>query len=286
MKFRILTFILAVASLQMANAQITLPAPSPAGSVSSKVGLVDVAIDYSRPKMKGRAIFGSGDDFLVPSGKLWRTGANSGTIVTTSGDIKVDGKDLPAGEYMLLTIPNGDSWTIIFYKDKSIGGNMAGYKQENDQLRVDVKAGKRTESIEALTFNISDISADNSTAAIELAWENTSVKVPLLAEFDDTVMKQIEASTKVDVRNYVTAATYYYNTGRDLNQAIEWMELYMAAGNENQFWNSHLLAQMQAKNGDNKAAKATAEGSLAMAKSADSDFGYIKLNEDFIASLK
>ena len=287
MKFRIFTFVIALASLNMANAQISLPAPSPAGSVTAKVGLVDVEIDYSRPKMKGRTIFGDGDSFLLPYGKLWRTGANSGTIITTSADLKVAGNNLPAGEYMLLTIPGADSWTVIFYKDKSIGGNMNAHKVEDEQFRVSVKPGKRTEVVETLTFNISDISEDNTTAAIELAWENTAVKVPLLTSYDEEIMKQIEASTKVDVGNYVAAANYYYNTGRDLNQAIAWMDLYLAAGNEGQFWNTHLKAKMQAKNGDKKGAKATAEGSLEMArKSASGDFGYIKLNEDLIKSLK
>lgn len=287
MKFKILTLTLAMASFNMALAQITLPAPSPAGSVSSKVGLTDVSIEYSRPKMKGRKIFGAGDTYLVPDGQLWRTGANSGTIVTTSSDLKVGDQDLPAGTYMILTIPGSDTWTVIFYKDASIGGNMNAYKQENDQLRVNVKAGKRTEAVEALTFNISDLSEDNTKGAIELAWENTSVKVPLLANFDEEVMKQIEASTNVDVRNYSAAANYYYNTGRDLNQAIEWMKLYLAAGNEGQFWNTHLLAQMQAKNGDKKAALATAQASLEMAKKSEGgDSGYIKRNEELIASLK
>lgn len=287
MKFRIFTLAIALASVNVATAQITLPSPSPAGSVSAKVGLVDVQIDYSRPKMKGRQIFGAGDDYLVPFDKLWRTGANSGSVLTTSGDLKVAGNELPAGEYLLLTIPGADSWTVIFYKDKSIGGNMSAHKEENEQFRVSVKPGKRTEAVEALTFNIADISEDNTTAAIELAWEHTSVKVPVLADYDEEVMKQIEASTKVNVRNYLAAANYYYNTGRDLDQAIAWIDLYLAAGNEGQFWNTHLKAQMQAKNGDKKGALATAEASLAMAKKAEGgDFGYIKRNEDLIASLK
>ena len=97
-----------------ANAQITTPASSPAGSTYSKVGLTDITIEYSRPKVKERKIFGEGDDFLVPFGKLWRTGANAGSIITTSTDIKVEGQDLPAGEYVLLTIPGKEEWTVLF----------------------------------------------------------------------------------------------------------------------------------------------------------------------------
>ena len=104
----------------MALAQIDMPAPSPAGSVYSKVGLTDINIDYSRPKVKGRKIFGEGSDYLQPYGQLWRTGANAGTILTTDKDLMVEGTNLPAGEYMILTVPGKDTWDFIFYKDKSI----------------------------------------------------------------------------------------------------------------------------------------------------------------------
>jgi hypothetical protein len=287
MKKKLMLFIMLFAAYEMASAQINLPAPSPAGKVYSKVGLTDVEITYSRPKAKGRAIFGSGDSFLVPFGQIWRTGANSGTIITTSADLEVDGQNLPAGEYMLITIPNEDAWDVMFYKDKSIGGNMAAFKEENVQIKVKGQVSKRTEPVEVLTFNIADLSDDNTTAAIELTWENTAVKIPLKTDFDKVVMEQIAKNTKVNPSNYVAAANYYFSTGRDLDQAIAWMDLYLAE-NPNQFWNIHLKAQMLAKKGDKKSIKAaieTAQDSLAKAKAADSDFGYIKLNEDLIAEL-
>lgn len=286
MKLKLTVFALAMSMVFVANAQIDLPAPSPAGSVSSKVGLVDVTVDYSRPKMKGRKIFGEGSDFLVPFGQMWRSGANQGTIVTTSGELTVNGNTLPAGEYMLLTVPGASNWDVIFYKDKSIGGNMNAFKKEDELFRVSVPSGKRTETVETLTYNISDLSEDNTSANLELAWENTSVKIPLKNDFDKTVMAQIEASTKVNVNNYLAAANYYFQTGRDLDQAIEWMDLYLAE-NPGQFWNLHTKAQMLAKKGDKKGAKAAAEKSIELAeKNPGGDFGYIKRNEDLIASLK
>ncbi len=268
-----------------ANAQITTPASSPAGSVYAKVGLTDVTVEYSRPKVKGRKIFGEGDNFLVPFGKTWRSGANSGTIITTSTDIKVENKDLPAGEYLLLTIPGKDSWTVIFYKDKAIGGNMSAHKEEDEQLRVTVKPSKLTEAVENLTFNIADISEDNTTAAIELAWANTSVKVGISVNFDETIMAEIEAKTKVNNRNYIQAANYYFNNDKDLAQALKWIDLYLE-NNPKQFWNIHTKAKIQAKMGDKKGAKATAKQSLELAKASEKgDYGYVKKNEDFLKSL-
>ena len=287
MKNKLILFILILASANVATAQITMPAASPAGKVYSKVGLTDVEINYFRPKMKGRQIFGSGDNFLVPYGQMWRTGANQGTILTTSDDLMIGGQTLPAGEYMLLTIPAADSWDVIFYNDKSIGGNVGNYKKEDEQMRAKGKVSKLTEAVEVLTFNISDISDDNTTAAIELAWENTSVKVEIKTDFDKVVMEQITKSTTVDPNNYAAAANYFFMTERDLDQAIEWMNKYLEA-NPKSFWNIHTKAQMLAKKGDKKSIKAAiaaAEESIEIAKAAGNDFGYIKRNEDLIAEL-
>lgn len=279
--------ILFFATANFTFAQIQTPAPSPAGKVYTKFGLTDVEISYSRPKMKGRKIFGAGEGFLVPFGQLWRTGANQGTIITIDKDISVQGNNLPAGEYMILTIPGADTWEVIFYKDKSIGGNMAAFKEDDVLFKVSTKPTKLTEPVEALTFNIADISEDNSKAAIELAWENTSVKVGIATDFDKEIMEEIAKNTKVNPNNYAAAARYYFDTGRDLDQAIAWMTLYLEA-NPNAFWNIHQKAIMLAKKGDKKSIKeaiATAEESLAKAKAAESDFGYIKLNEDLISEL-
>jgi tetratricopeptide (TPR) repeat protein len=284
MKRKLILFIFLFASYELATAQISMPAPSSAGKVYAKVGLTDVNIEYSRPKMKGRKIYGEGDDFLVPYNKIWRTGANSGTIITTDKDLTVEGSNLPAGEYMILTIPGKEAWTVIFYKDKSIGGNMANHKEADEQIRVSVKPTSLTEAVETMTFNISDLSEDNTTAAIELAWENTAVKVGISTNFDEEIMADIAKKTKVNPNNYSAAANYYFNTGKDIDQAIEWMSMSIEA-NPNAFWNIHTKAQMQAKKGDKKGAVATAEASLAKAKAADSDFGYIKRNEDLIAEL-
>lgn len=268
-----------------ANAQITTPAASPAGSMFSKVGLTDITIDYFRPKVKGRKIFGEGDDYLQPFGQLWRSGANSGTIIKISTDIKVEGQDLPAGEYMLLTIPGKDSWTVIFYKDKNIGGTMSAHKDEDDQLKVIVKPTKLTEAVETLTFNISDISEDNTTASIELAWENTSVKVGITVSFDEDIMEQIKKKTVVNDRNFVIAANYYLNNGKDLEQALKWINMYLN-NHPKEFWNIHTKAQILAKMGNKKEAKATANQSLELAKASErGDFGYIKRNEDLLKTI-
>src|SRR5690349_13609898 len=100
---KLLTIALLVSAF-ISDAQIKTPDPSPTATVSSFVGLTDVKVAYSRPKMKGRKIFGAGADFLVPFGEIWRTGANNGCVISFSDDVKVEGTDIKKGEYLVFTI--------------------------------------------------------------------------------------------------------------------------------------------------------------------------------------
>src|SRR5688572_31718364 len=111
MKKSLLIITLAILTFAV-EAQVQTPQPSPAGSVSTTVGLTDIKIDYSRPRAKGRKIFGTDAAALVPYGKIWRTGANNGTKISFSDDVKVEGIAVPKGEYLLLTWPGATEWTI------------------------------------------------------------------------------------------------------------------------------------------------------------------------------
>ena len=100
------------------NAQVKTPQPSPHSTLTQVVGLTDVTVDYSRPSVKGRTIFGD----LVPFGKLWRTGANANTTVTFSDDVVIKGTTLKKGKYALYTTPKADMWEVIFYTDSDNWG--------------------------------------------------------------------------------------------------------------------------------------------------------------------
>ena len=288
MKKSILTVLASFFFIAGAMSQISTPQASPAGSVYSKVGLTDVTIDYFRPKVKGRKIFGEGKDYLQPYGETWRSGANSGSKLTLSTDVQIAGTKVPAGEYLIFTVPGKDEWKFMLYSDLSIGGNVSAYDTKNEVVSATVKPTKLGQKVETLTFNIADISEDNTSANIQLAWDDVSIKIPMKVEFDEVVMKEIAAKTKVNPTNYIVAANYYYNTGKDLNQALEWVNMYLAEGdNSKQFWNVHLKAQILAKMGKKKEAIETAKKSIEAAKaSPQGDFGYVKRNEDLIASLK
>jgi hypothetical protein len=281
---KMLTLLLLVV-FAAAEAQIQTPAASPAASVSTTVGLTDVKINYARPKMKGRKIFGEGGDFLVPYGQLWRTGANAGTVITFSDDVTVGDKSLKKGDYLLLTIPGASEWTVILYSDPSMGGNTAAYDQSKDAVRLTAKSAKLADRVETFTVNITDISDDNTKANIEVAWENTSVKFGITVDYDSKVMKAIEAGTRVSPNNYIAAANYYFENGKDLKKALEWITIGIETGNQNAFWNIHTKAKIQHALGDYAGALATAQQSRDKAKAAPSDFGYVKLNEDLMTKI-
>lgn len=270
------------------TAQIDAPAPSPTGTSSTKVGLTDIEIAYSRPQMKGRKIFGEGDDFLVPFGKRWRAGANRGTVITFSTDVKVADTDVPAGEYLLILTPGASTWEVILYSDKSLGSNVNGAEEDKITVKANISASKLTEAVQSLTYQITDLSEDSKNANIQMAWENTAINIPVAVNFDDIVMKAIAENTVVKPSNLMAAANYYYKADKDLDQALEWVNTYLAVeGNNKQFWNMHLKAKILAKQGNKKEAIKVANESKKLAMASErGDFGYIKRNDDLIKSLK
>ena len=283
MKKSLVILSLALVSL-FANAQVNTPQASPAGSVSTVIGLTDVTIDYSRPRAKGRKIFSADAAAVVPFGKIWRTGANSGTKITFSDDVKVEGVAVSKGEYLIFTWPGASEWTISLYKDLSLGGNTGGYDATKEAANFKVKADKLTEKVETLTLNIGDIADDSKSAKVQIAWENTSVKFTVGVDYDVKVMKSIEASTKVNPNNYFQAAVYYLENGKDLNQALTWINEAVKS-NPDAFWMSYQKAKIQKALGDKAGAKVSATASLESSKKAENR-DYQMMNEELIKSLK
>jgi len=264
-----------------ASAQLQTPAASPLSTVTQKVGLTDITLSYSRPSMKGRKIFGD----TRPYGVAWRTGANNATTLTFKEEVTVGGKKVPAGEYALYTIPTAAEWTVVLNKNTKLGGSTDQYKAEEDVARFKVKPTKTAAKTETLTINFADLTANS--ANLEILWENTSVKFPIVTDVDSKVMAQIKEKvingTDVNPGLYIAAANYYYDNKKDPKMALAWIK----KGNEKdpKFFTLHAQAKIQAWNKDYKGAIATAEKSLAAAKTAKND-DYVRMNEQLIAQWK
>lgn len=280
---RIAILLLAAVTI-VAEAQVWTPAASPSGSVSTTVGLTDIKIDYARPQMRGRKIFGPDQSAVVPYGRMWRTGANNGTVISFSDDVKVEGIAIPRGEYLIFTWPGATEWTVSLYKDISLGGNLQAYDKSKEAANFKVIPTKLAEKVQTLTINIGDISEDATMAKVEIAWENTSVKFAVTVEYDQKVMESIRAHTRVNPGNYFQAAVYYLENGKDLNQALEWITL-AEKDIPDAYWLQYQKARIQQALGDKAGALASASASLANAKKAD-DLPYQKMNQALIAALK
>lgn len=267
-------------SLSSTNAQtLKTPAPSPLQTIKQNFGIGEVSLEYSRPSVKNRVIFGD----VVPYGKIWRTGANASTKITIGEDTKIENTPVPAGTYAIYTIPGADTWEIMLYKDLTLGGDVANYKKENEVLRFTEKVTQLPNKVETFTINFADITY--SVCNVEMQWEKTRVAFTISTEVDAKIMKNIETvMAPNDRRPYYNAASYYYDNNKDMKQALEWVNKATEL-TPDAYWVWHLKAKIQLKLKDAKGAIETAEKSKALALK-DKDDAYVKNNDKLIAEAK
>ena len=270
---------LAVATL---HAQIATPAPSPAATVEQTVGLTDFTIEYSRPGVKGRDVFGEGAGFLVPYGELWRTGANRATTIAFDKDIAVAGTALAAGEYALLTRPGAETWEVLFYTETDFGGVPADFSEDKVAATVSVPAVRMPEKMENFAIVFDELANDG--ANLYLLWDQTAVAIPVAVGTDAEATASIEAALAGPSANdYYAAASYYYESGKDLEQAYAWIQKANELnGDAPKFWQMRRQALIEAKLGRTDAAIASAKRSLELAREAGNT-DYVRMNEADIA---
>lgn len=257
-----------------ANAQIQTPQPSPFSKVEQKVGLTDVTLEYSRPNMRARTIFGD----LVPYGKVWRLGANSNTKITFSDDVKVQGKELKAGTYALFAIPNENNWDIVFYSN---AGNWGAPKELDDSLiaaKVVAETYPMPMNIETFTMTFDDLSSNGAT--LGMMWADVYAGVKFEVPTDKTVSASIDKIMNGPAAgDYYAAAVYYLQEGKDAKQAKTWMDKAMSMTPKPMFYQLRQQSLIYAKAGDKKGAIDIAKKSLAASKEAGNT-DYVKMNED------
>lgn len=267
------------ASIMLSHAgaqQLSTPQPSPTQTVKQNFSTGNIELSYSRPSKKGRVVFGD----LVPYGKVWRTGANGATTLNFTDDVIIGGKEIKAGKYGLLSIPNADKWTLIITKDLDIT-SPAAYKPENDVVRVEVPVVKLPVPVESFTITFADLTG--SSTNLHLLWENTLVALPISTNTEARVMKQIDDVMNKDNKPYFSAAQYYYDNGKDLGQAITWVNKAID-GNKEAFWMYLLKARILAKQNDKAGAKAAATSVVELATKAKND-DYVKMANELLKTL-
>ena len=277
MKKIILSLFVAACTLS-ANAQIKTPAPSPSQKIEQIVGLTEVTLEYSRPGMKGRTIFGD----LVPFNEVWRTGANSNTKITFSTDVTVDGKVLKQGTYAVYTKPGKESWDVYFYADATNWGNPK--KWDETKVAAQAKATVQAMPMKIETFTMSFDDLTNNSAVLGILWENTYIGLKFETPTEAMVSKQITAIMNgPSADDYYASAAYYLSADKDIKKAQTWIDKAVdMTSDAPKFWFLRRQSLIHAKAGNKKGAINAAKESLKYAEKAG-NAGYIKMNK---ASLK
>lgn len=256
-----------------AFAQVRTPRVSQNSTLMQTIGLTDMTIKYSRPGVKGRAIWGG----LVPYDKVWRTGANEATTITFSDDVWINGQKLAKGSYSLHTIPGKDQWTIIFNSVADQWGSYS-YDQTKDTLRVTAKPEAAPQA-EWLTFEVPELSTD--TAKVVIRWEKIAVPFTVDTKSTERTMNALRNAMSPDWRTSYSAASFAFdNKGAALDSEMNtWIDQSIAIKqNASNLW---LKARMAQRAGNKADAIRYGEMAIAAATPAQADLAAeIKKNVD------
>lgn len=230
---------------------------SPHALVMQEVGLSEITIDYHRPAVKGREIWGK----LVPYGMTnlgfgttkespWRAGANENTTIAFSEDVKLNGNPLPAGKYGFHVIPTEEDWVLIFSKTNTAWGSYF-YDPKDDALRFSVRPEK-SDFTEWLVYGFENLT--NKSADVFLKWEN--LKIKFTAEFDvdnvvlDHFRKALVGGGGFNAQNYQQAAAYCVAKNINMDEALKWIDhsISIQQNGANLLTKSQLLEKLGKKN--------------------------------------
>lgn len=262
----------AIATTVAVNAQLKTPAPSPSQEIKQTVGLTDVKVEYSRPSMKGRTIFGD----LVPYDKMWRTGANANTKITFSDAVMVGGQIVKAGSYALYTKPGIQNWEIMLYANTDNWGTPEKWDDSKVAATVKAQVYPMPMNVETFTISFDDVTSDSANLGI--MWEKSYVALPIKFMTSEMVSANIEQVMAGPSSNdYYQSAVYYLESGQDINKAKVWIDKAIEMRQEPAFWYHRQQALIYAKSGDKKGAVNAAKKSLELAKTAGND-DYVALN--------
>jgi tetratricopeptide (TPR) repeat protein len=235
-----------------------LPTPSSLAAVEQRIGLTDVRVEYHRPNVNQREVFGG----LVPYNTLWRTGANKATAISFSSEVNILDNVIPAGTYSVFAIPSPESWTIAINSATELWGT-GNYKEENDLLRVTVPTSETgfTES-----FLISFEEVKRSSGNLCMSWENTKVCLPIQVDVDAKALENIKAAVAEQPDNWGVlrnSASYYMDNNVDHAQALTWMQKSVELKGDN-WYSLYLLGRAYHLNGDRKNAVKTGKSALSL----------------------
>ena len=271
MRFPILILVCA-SSFWLQAQSLSIPDVSPRTQIHQAIGLTHTTLDYSRPNVKGRLIFGH----LIPYHEVWRTGANEATLLRFDRPVRVGEQQVPAGTYSLYSIPDADQWTWILNRDTTLWG-ARGYEAAQDVVRIQASAKKLPERVETMQLFWENITPQR--AELTLKWEYTSITLPIHFFTDQQVARSITQHLTADApaNDFYLAARYYLENNLDLTVAARWMSTWLEK-NGPQFGILRYKALIAYELGHYDEAFATLRQSLELAREADNEH-YVRMNE-------
>jgi DUF2911 family protein len=199
---------------------IDIPRDSQHAAVSQRVGITDITINYHRPLVKGRQIWGK----VVPYNEVWRAGANENTTITFTDPVSIEGQPLPAGVYGLHMIPGEHEWTVIFSRIHTDWGSFT-YDPAHDALRVKVKP-QPAEMREALSYDLDVVTPDSTVATMR--WEKLSVSFRIDVNVHDLMRAslplQLHGGAQYGWNAWDDAANYLLSQKYALEDALKYAD--------------------------------------------------------------
>ena len=261
----------------MGIAQVKMPAPSSTQTIKQDFALGTIELIYSRPSIKGRKIFGD----LVPFYTVWRTGANSATILKFNDAVEIGGKKIDTGSYALYTIPTATSWEIILNKGTSNWGTN-GYKESDDVVRLKLPSMLMASSIETFSMQFANIKPES--CELHIMWDKTAIAIPIKALIKDRMRASIEKALEGEKKPYWQAAQFYNEYDKNNEKALANITSAVSA-NPKAYWMFLYKAKIELAMGDKNAAMESSKKSLVLAKE-DKNEDYVKMNEDLLKKIK
>jgi len=276
MRKQLFTFAVAIVALLFTtglSAQITAPSASPSVKMETVIGMTDFHATYSRPGKKGRDLFS--EDGLVPTGEIWRTGANQATKFTFGDDVTIMGNDVPAGDYAILTKPNGSNWEVMMFPYES--GSWNSYVEKTPAATVTVPAKETGMSVETFTIVTQNHTMDG--ADVVIMWGNTMAAIPVKTNAKKEVMAQIDrVMAGPSMNDYYQAASFLAENG-DSKKALAYITKANEMGGDNaRFWMVRRQGLIQEALGMKKEAMASFKKSMELAEKAG-NMDYVRMNK-------
>jgi len=257
----------------VAGAQFEAPAASPPASVATTAGYTKLTIDYHRPNVRARKIFGD----LIPWGEVWRAGANENTLLTIDGDATIGQTAVPSGTYSIFLVPDQDGWTWVINNDIKHWG-ARGYNQTRDLVRQPARVKRMPERVESLEYRWMNVTPQSVDLVLEWEWYRVSLSIKLPTDEQVADRAALELNPAKDPKDYYAIARYYLDNGSP-RKAKAYIDRWAAGDDEkDSYGRIRYQAVIEHELGNEVKAQRLMKRSLELARSADNKH-YVRMNE-------